>query len=191
VKAFERVENGVHRCDGIITQLLDFSRTAKPVFSPVNVDEWLVRILEEMAPALPSSLSIECDLGGEGLSVFMDSERMHRVITNFVNNATEAMIDIKSDAPFKANCVPTIRIQTKRSERGCEILIADNGPGIEPEVMEKIRDPLFTTKSFGTGLGIPAAEKMIELHGGKLEITSQPGNGSCFSFNLPNLAIAA
>ena len=191
LKAFERVENGVARCDGIITQLLDFSRTSRPVLKAVNVDDWLVGLLEEMVPTLPTSLSIKCQLGAHGISVYMDPERMHRVITNFINNATEAMIDVKTHTPIKHGSFPCITVETRRSERGFEISIDDNGPGITPEVLEKIRDPLFTTKSFGTGLGIPAAEKMIELHGGKLEITSELGKGSRFAFHMPELAVAA
>jgi signal transduction histidine kinase len=190
-RAFDRVENGVARCDGIITQLLDFSRTSRPVLKAVNADDWLANILGELAPALPCSLSIRCELGAQGISVNMDPDRMHRVITNFINNATEAMIDAKSGAPLVDGSHPCIAVETIRSERGFEISIEDNGPGIAPEVLAKIRDPLFTTKSFGTGLGIPAAEKMIELHGGKLDITSAVGKGSRFSFYIPDLALAA
>jgi signal transduction histidine kinase len=191
LKAFERVENGVARCDGIITQLLDFSRTSKPVLKAVNVDDWLVDLLEEMAPTLPTSLAIKCKLGAHGISVYMDPERMHRVITNFINNATEAMIDIKADTPLQHASQPCITVETTRSARGFEISVEDNGPGIARDMLAKIRDPLFTTKSFGTGLGIPAAEKMIELHGGKLDIKSELGKGSRFSFNMPELAVAA
>jgi signal transduction histidine kinase len=64
-------------------------------------------------------------------------------------------------------------------------VVADNGPGIPPEVMSRIREPLFTTKSFGTGLGVPAIEQIVLQHGGRLDITSVGGKGAAFSLFLP------
>ena len=61
----------------------------------------------------------------------------------------------------------------------------DNGPGISTENMNKVREPLFTTKSFGTGLGIPAFEQIAKQHGGHLEISSEIGAGATFAIHLP------
>jgi signal transduction histidine kinase len=65
------------------------------------------------------------------------------------------------------------------------IRVQDNGPGISPENLAKVREPLFTTKSFGTGLGIPAIEQIARQHGGRLDISSRPGEGACFEILLP------
>ncbi len=65
-----------------------------------------------------------------------------------------------------AGFVPNIKIESRRAERGIEISVTDNGPGISAENMLKIKEPLFTTKSFGTGLGLPAVEKILEQHDG-------------------------
>lgn len=65
------------------------------------------------------------------------------------------------------------------------IEVTDNGPGIPPDVMARIREPLFTTKSFGTGLGVPAVEQIALQHKGKLEIASVAGHGATFSIWLP------
>ncbi len=65
------------------------------------------------------------------------------------------------------------------------IRVADNGPGISSENLARIREPLFTTKSFGTGLGLPAVEKILEQHGGRLTISSAVGKGSQFDIHLP------
>ena len=61
------------------------------------------------------------------------------------------------------------------------ITVADNGPGITEEDMEKIFNPLFTTKSFGVGLGLSAVQKVFEEHGGGLEVSSTLGNGATFT----------
>ena len=75
----------------------------------------------------------------------------------------------------KARVVTSIR-----TVRGIEIGFEDNGPGISVENLSKIGEPLFTTKTFGTGLGLPAVEKILEQHDGGLDITSAPGKGACF-----------
>jgi signal transduction histidine kinase len=63
--------------------------------------------------------------------------------------------------------------------------VKDSGPGISPENMAKVREPLFTTKSFGTGLGIPAIEQIAQQHGGRLDIESVLGKGATFTLYLP------
>jgi signal transduction histidine kinase len=80
---------------------------------------------------------------------------------------------------------PLISIESKSSSRGVEITVSDNGPGIPDDVMAKIFDPLFTTKSFGTGLGLPAVQKILEQHDGGLEVSSKPGQGATFTVWLP------
>jgi signal transduction histidine kinase len=63
--------------------------------------------------------------------------------------------------------------------------VTDNGPGIPPEMLDKVREPLFTTKHYGTGLGIAAIEQIAMLHGGSLIIKSTVGVGSSFAIKLP------
>ena len=76
--------------------------------------------------------------------------------------------------------LPTITMSTRVVDGNIEIVCADNGPGIPPEILHRIREPLFTSKSFGVGLGIPAVEKILEQHGGGLKIESTPGHGAVF-----------
>jgi signal transduction histidine kinase len=186
--ALGRIDKGIVRCDSIITQLLDFSRSNTPVTQKIEVDDWLTKVLQELAIKLPGVLSVHCDLGLGKQTADFDPDRMERVITNLVNNAADAMVDPKTGVPNIPGSSPTVSIRTSKSERGIEFKVSDNGPGIPDSVMEKIREPLFTTKSFGTGLGIPAAEKVVDLHGGKLNIKSVIGKGAEFSFHIPPLA---
>ncbi len=110
---------------------------------------------------------------------------MRRVIVNLLSNASEAMVG-KGDDPSKfAVSDPRIRVATKAGPRGVEIVVSDNGPGMAPEVLEKILDPLFTTKTFGTGLGLPAVEKILHEHGGDLIVESTPGQGAKFTAWFP------
>jgi PAS domain S-box-containing protein len=180
-----RIGNGVTRCDKIISQLLDFSRTKALQTAPVSIDEWLGRVIAEEAEKLPAAVTIECDFNLGAETAAIDSDRLSRVIVNLVSNASEAMVG-KGDDPSSFKCEsPCIRVVTRRAPRGVEIIVADNGPGMTPEIIEKVLEPLFTTKNFGTGLGLPAAEKILRDHHGGLEIHSAPGEGATFTAWLP------
>jgi signal transduction histidine kinase len=102
-----------------------------------------------------------------------------------MSNASEAMVGKGDDPARIATSNPRIEIVTARTERGIEISVKDNGPGIASENLAKILEPLFTTKNFGTGLGLPAVEKILEQHGGGLSIASQPGQGATFTAWFP------
>jgi signal transduction histidine kinase len=181
----QRINNGISRCDSIITQLLDFSRTKQISAQPMNLDEWLAGIIEEEAKRLPAAVDIECTLGLENADVPFDPARLQRAIINLVSNASEAMVGTGEDPSKFTVKAPRIKISTRRVDDMAVITVQDNGPGISSEILEKIREPLFTTKSFGTGLGIPAVEQIATQHGGRLDIASTPGNGAVFSVFLP------
>jgi signal transduction histidine kinase len=180
----QRINNGVERCDTIISQLLDFSRTKEVNSSLAYLDDWLAKIVREEAQRLPDNIYIECALGLEGLRVPFDAARLQRAVINLLSNASEALAqsDTVASVAGKRHC---IWVTTLRNGDFVCIRFADNGPGIAPENIKKIREPLFTTKSFGTGLGIPAVEQIVVQHGGHLDITSEFGEGATFTICIP------
>ena len=180
-----RINNGVTRCDDIITQLLDFSRSKKLSCRSENLDKWLEKIVSEEASQLPAVVAIDCLLGMKDVEVPFDPSRLQRAIINLVSNASEAMVGNGDDPSRYAVDAPRITIATKIIDQFAMISVKDNGPGITPENLEKIREPLFTTKSFGTGLGLPAVDQIVIQHGGVLEIFSEPGQGATFTIKLP------
>ena len=181
----QRIGNGITRCDAIITQLLDFSRSRALQLETVAIDEWLSHAVTEEAGKLPGALSIICQLGLPGREARIDTCSMNRMIINLLSNASEALVG-KGDVPSNfVTSEPRIAVETRSAPRGIEITVSDNGPGIAPENMRKILEPLFTTKSFGTGLGLPAVEKILQEHGGGLEISLQPGGGASFTAWFP------
>jgi signal transduction histidine kinase len=109
---------------------------------------------------------------------------------NLVSNASEAMVGNGEDPSKFAVANPCITISTALENDMVVIIVKDNGLGIAPEILERIREPLFTTKSFGTGLGLPAVEQIANQHGGTLEITSQVGHGASFTIRLPLIQTA-
>jgi signal transduction histidine kinase len=181
----QRINNGITRCDGIITQLLDFSRTKQLVARAGDLDHWLATTIEEEAKTLPAAVSIQCHLGLGTIQVPFDPDRLHRAVINLIGNASEAMVGNGDDPSRFTVSDPQITLTTSFVGGMIEISISDNGPGISPENLEKIREPLFTTKSFGTGLGIPAVEQIAHQHGGSLDIQSELGKGASFIIKLP------
>jgi signal transduction histidine kinase len=182
----QRINNGVQRCDNIITQLLDYSRNKPLQCNPGNLDEWLSRVVSEEAAKLPQSVNIELVLGLDERQVPFDEARLQRAIINLMSNAVEAMTtgskrDV-ADAPAEHKLLISTRLDSADT---VVIQVKDNGPGISAENLAKVREPLFTTKSFGTGLGIPAIEQIAQQHGGRLEIHSRPGEGATFEIYLP------
>lgn len=187
----QRINNGIARCDAIITQLLDFSRTKKIVAQSDNLDHWLGNMVTEEVARLASSITVNCNLGLNGQAVPFDRTRLQRAMANLISNAAEAMVG-DGDKPLPGvSSAPTITIETRLLADHVEIEVSDNGPGMTPDVLAKIKEPLFTTKSFGTGLGVPAVEQIAMQHGGKLLVASEPGKGARFVIWLPRVAPAS
>jgi signal transduction histidine kinase len=180
-----RISNGVSRCDNIITQLLDFSRTSRVICKETNLDQWLIKVIEDASTQLPSMVAITCDLGLNDLKVPVDATRLERAIVNMVSNASEAMVGNGTEPSKIVVQSPEIIIRTAIEGNMAVISVIDNGLGMTPEILAKVREPLFTTKSFGTGLGIPAIEQIAHQHGGSLDISSTPGHGATFTLRVP------
>ncbi len=186
----QRINNGIARCDNTITQLLDFSRSRQVSTHTADFDNWLEKIVAEEAQRLPASVMIQCKLGLDGLPVAFDAARLQRAVVNLISNASEAMVGYGEDGNKQAITEPTLTISTQRDGDHVLVVFADNGPGIKSEDLERIREPLFTTKNFGTGLGLPAVEQILAQHGGSLLVNSKQGAGACFTMRLPIVNVA-
>lgn len=181
----ERIAKGVVRCDTIISELLDVSRSRPLDCKMGDLDLWLEGIVAEECQKLPAAIEVSCELGLQGMDVPFDPGRLSRALINMLSNASEAMLG-KGDEVFKGQgSHPKIRVRTYLDDKNVVLEVSDNGPGMSHEMLEKIREPLFTTKQFGTGLGIAAIEQIAVLHGGSLAITSTVGVGACFTLKLP------
>jgi signal transduction histidine kinase len=178
---FTRIETGIFRCDDIITQLLDFSRAQAIQADKHDIVAWLRNTLGEFAEATPHTLSFKLYIGDDRLDVPFDAERLRRAVINLVGNAREALLSKK----MVVGRAPVIEVELRRSHRGVEIEVRDNGPGIPAGEMAKVGEPFFTSKSFGSGLGVAAAKQVATLHGGGLEFTSAEGQGAAFTLWLP------
>jgi signal transduction histidine kinase len=180
-----RIDNSVTRCDAVITQFLDYAKSQQLEYKKADFDSWVVKLVEEEAQKLPAMVAVECDLGLNEKIVSFDPGRLTRVLINLISNASEAMVG-KGDDPSKfATQSPKITIATRQSGNRIELDVRDTGPGIPEEYIAKVLEPLFTTKSFGTGLGLPAVVQVLEQHGGGLTVDGGLGTGATFTAWIP------
>jgi signal transduction histidine kinase len=116
------------------------------------------------------------ELSVDDLPVKGDGEKLRQAFLNIVINALQA-------TPAGGS----VAISAVRSHAFCEISFSDSGPGIDPETLKRIFEPFFTTKADGTGLGLAITKKIIEGHGGTLQVNSEPGQGTTVIVILPAL----
>lgn len=171
-----RVDRNIQRCDRIINDLLDFTRMPELHCAPIAADEWLEDILAEQA--LPGGVVLMRDFGAPSCHVSFDAERMRCVAVNLIENAAQAMADDGGGA---------ITVRTRLSGSVYTLAVEDTGPGIPADVLPKVFEPLFSTKSFGTGLGLPTVKQIVEHHGGSVEIASESGKGTRVVVRLPGV----
>jgi len=182
-RALDRIDRNVERCTRIIGDLLDFTRTRELTRDAIAIDAWLGETLDEMT--LADAVSLERELTSSG-EVALDRERFRQVIVNLVDNAAQALMDPGWTPPAERGRRITVR--TELAGPHLRLSVIDNGPGIPADKLPKIFEPLFTTKSFGVGLGLPTVRQIVEQHGGTIDVESTIDEGTAFIVWLPRQA---
>jgi PAS domain S-box-containing protein len=180
-QAADRLERGIARCDRIIDELLDFTRSAAVDREPVKIDPWLAAILSEQP--VPAGIEVITDMGLGELVAMMDPERMRRAVVNILQNASQAITGQPGWEGIGEG--GRIVVATGQVNGRIEIQIQDNGPGMSGEVTEKIFEPLFSTKNFGVGLGLPTVQQVLQQHGGQVVFEPVPAGGTLFRLIFP------
>ena len=181
MQAIARVNRNITRCDQIIDELLDYTRIRDLEIAATRINDWLGSVLDELP--VPDGIRIERNFDTDGLAVPADIDRLRRAVINVFENACQAMTDMIRDGKGPAD--PALIIRTAVGDGRVEMVFADNGPGIAVGEKERIFEPLFSTKNFGVGLGLPVVRQIMEQHGGGAEVESIPGEGATFTLWLP------
>lgn len=170
------------RAKGLTQQLLTFAKGGSPVRRTVSIDG----IIKDSAQFIlrGSGVSFEMDLQDKLWLVDIDPGQMSQVIQNIMLNAREAM---PGGGTVTISCEnnPEPASDLAADNNSLRITITDNGPGIRPDVIDKLFDPYFTTKKKGTGLGLSICHSIIAQHGGAMTVSSPPGSGAKFTILLP------
>ena len=175
-RPLEQLAQGMQRCEGIVTELLDFARVQDLHLTPTELDPWVADLLAEQAR---DGVEHVTELGLDGCAPRVDTDRLRRAVINLLENARQSL-----EACLEST--PRIGVRTLRGPRGrLEIQVQDNGPGVPADLVDQIFEPLHSTKSFGVGLGLPTVRQIMRLHGGDVELTQTGGSGACFTLWLP------
>lgn len=167
LQLFTSIDNASSRLVFQLDDVLNFVRS-----SPLNRNEFSASaILESAIEEIVIPDQIKIQMPTNDISLSCDGEKIQAVFTNLIMNSIQAM----------DNC-GNIVIQFEESSDDVTFLVQDSGPGIKNEVIDKIFEPLFTTKSRGTGLGLPAVKMIIQQHQGTITVSNNP---TTFTVVLP------
>jgi signal transduction histidine kinase len=180
-RALTRADRGLRRCETIITELLDFARAKGLRRRPTVLNAWLAGVLDEHD--IPETVHIVRELQDNGIEAQVDREELRRAVINVVDNACQAMAQGRTGDGQGAARELTVTVQAFESRT--ELGFADNGPGIPDDILPQVMEPLFSTKPFGTGLGLPTVKRIMEQHNGGVEVDSALGIGTRVVLWLP------
>jgi signal transduction histidine kinase len=174
-ESLEILDKEVANSERIITTLLDFARSRPPQRQKVDINEILREVLSSVNT--PGNIQV-VNQAAESLPLIMaDPGQLGQVFGNFILNTVQAM-------PQGGQLI----IKSETQDPGwAAVSIADTGVGIPEENIEKIFEPLFTTKAKGIGLGMAISKTFVEGHGGSIDVQSEIGKGSTFTIKLPAL----
>jgi signal transduction histidine kinase len=167
------ISSEVDRTNSLVTRFLDFARPLSLRKEPADVTGTIDRAIQQVERE-NDSVSLKRDYAAGATPIPIDAEMMERVFYNLILNAVQA-------SPPGS----TVTVRTRRIPTFEEISVIDQGEGIPNDQTESIFNPFFTTKPTGTGLGLPIVAKIVDEHGGKLTVESEPGKGSTFRVLLP------
>jgi len=185
-RALERTERNIERCATIINALLEFTHKKEITRTPTLLRQWLTAVLDEYR--LPGGVTLERDLRSDDMAA-IDHERFGHVVVNLMDNAVQALRDPAWHRPQDHALRVAVRLDSVGPD--LQLSVIDTGPGIRPEVLPRIFEPLFTTKNFGVGLGLPTVRQIVELHGGSIHVDSAPGSGTAVTIRLPRQGAAS
>jgi signal transduction histidine kinase len=176
-KGWDMLERNSSFLKGLVLDMLDYSKDRPPEYVPTGLDDLFAEIMAFVeGRADEAGITLSLDIDKSIGPVPLDPTRMKRALLNLVANSVEATPE-----------GGTVNVSVKPAESGyyC-VTIADTGKGIPEDMIKTIFEPFVSTKgSKGTGLGLPVMKKIVEEHGGRVELESRVGEGTTFRITLP------
>jgi signal transduction histidine kinase len=171
----EIISREILRLDRVVKTFLDFTKPVELNLATVTMQELLGEIVELARPqAEAAKIRVNVLQEAEGVNVRVDRDLLKQAVLNVVVNAIEAM-------PQGGE----LRFEALAGEDTAEIRVSDTGAGIAPELREKIFRLYFTTRKEGSGIGLAMSFRIVQLHDGTIDFTSEPGKGTTFFIRLP------
>jgi signal transduction histidine kinase len=176
----DKVDSGVRALDATVHDLLSFTAERDPKLGRVNLRNLVEDVVDALAPQLEAQgIDVDVDVPS-GLAARADHDMLRRAVLNLALNALDAMPDGGE-----------LTITGVDGLYGCELEIADSGPGLSDEALRRACEPFFTTKNTGTGLGLAIVQRMAEMHGGQISVCNCPEGGAAFTLRIPHRRMEA
>jgi len=171
----EVISREILRLDRVVKTFLDFTRPVELKYRVVPLRD-VVREIEELTrpQAEAAKVRMTVEPVSEGVDVRVDRDMFKQALLNVVVNAIQSMKDGGD-----------LRLECSSAGDTAEIRIVDTGPGIPPELRDKIFRLYFTTKPGGSGIGLAMTFRIVQLHDGTIDFSSEPGKGTTFVIRLP------
>ncbi|MHC4081645.1 MAG: sensor histidine kinase, partial [Planctomycetota bacterium] len=175
----EALREQINRINELVRRMKDFAHPGETALETVDINDTVEHALEMIRfDQRTRQVKLERRLDPDACRVEIMPHAIQQVIINLVLNALDAVADVPE---------PRITVATRPRDSVCVIEVTDNGRGIAPEDLSRVFEPFFTTKPVGqgTGLGLSISYSLVEHNHGRLEVASQPGQGTTFSVHLP------
>ncbi len=183
----QTISTQIERIERIVRGMLDRTRPEASAHAPLDLNALLQRIFDATAPTLDAKgVHLSARLDPSPLLIEGDADRLQQVFINLINNALDAMPD---GGELRVSASNVEANETPQHPAFAIIDFSDTGCGMTPEIRARIFDPLYTTKKRGrgTGLGLVVVSQIINEHGGRIEVESDPHTGSHFRLIFPAL----
>ena len=195
-QSIEQVLKASHRAKDLVNQILAFSRQSVKEPRPLKINSIVKEVLNLLKASIPITIDFQQEISMESGMVLADPTEIHQVLMNLCTNAYQALSGKERKIEVSLD---TVEIGTENKTTSLnlnqgpyvKLSVQDNGYGIEPEIMERIFEPYFTTKEkgVGTGMGLAVVHGIVDSLGGAIRVTSEPGRGSRFDVFLPRIDI--
>jgi len=187
VRRIDALRREADRLGGILHDFLRFAGEVKLDLRERDLNEIIDELADFYLPqAEHHGVSLRVEFGQPPMLAMIDAPQLKQALLNLMINATQAMAGDGSgrakELILRTEEGPALADGRHRSWR---IHVIDTGPGIDPETQQKIFTPYFTTKSGGTGLGLPTTRRLVQEHGGDIAVHSERGTGTDFTIDLP------
>jgi nitrogen fixation/metabolism regulation signal transduction histidine kinase len=169
-ESFQSIDDELAGLRRLAEEFSEFARLPKAELVMGNLNEVVQTTARLYEAGGPERIRLDLDLDPELPQRPIDREQIKRVLNNLLKNAMEAVANRRCE----------IHLKTRRQDERALLEIADNGPGLSPEARAHLFEPDFTTKREGAGLGLVMSKRIVEEHGGSIEVESEVGKGTRF-----------
>jgi two-component system cell cycle sensor histidine kinase/response regulator CckA len=193
-----RILDGCHRAKELVKNILTFSRSHDEKVEPLEIQIIVKEALKLLRASVPSTIEFKQHIKAKPIIVCARPTQVHQVVMNLCANAAQAMHSRGGQLEVRLEKMELASGQCESSPGlppgpYCRLTVRDTGEGIDPENLERIFEPYFTTKeqTGGTGLGLSVVHGIVTSIGGNIAVESRPGLGTLFTINLPMVKHAA